>query len=281
MTEAPVKVRGLADPEAVARAGAGEWVRLVRAHAKGRRFRVSLSGGRTPRRVYELLAEPPLRALIEWPDVELFFGDERALPPDHADSNYRMVREAMLDPLGIAADRVHRMEAERPDLDAAARDYEAVLAKAFGIAAGDVGEESSRITLRGARLLSSPPSPVAPVFDLALMGMGADAHTASLFPDGPELDERSRWVLPVQAPPTAAGARQRLTLTLPVFDAARSVCFLVTGEEKADALAAVLEGPPDRARLPAQAVRPRTGALLWLVDRAAASKLTRTSVQWG
>jgi len=254
-------VRRLDDAETVARAGAGEWVRLARAAAaKGRRFRVALSGGSTPKRLYALLAAPPFAGMWDPAEVEYLFGDERAVAPDAPESNYRMARETLLDAVKAPAARVHRMEGERADLDAAATDYEARLARVCGTRPRTAG---------------GPP----PALDLVLLGLGPDGHTASLFPHAPSLGERERWVVAADppAPPVMPQVR-RLTVTLPLLARAAHVVFLVEGEAKAEPLAQVLEGPRDPDALPAQAVAPAKGRLVWLVDRAAASRLERTEV---
>jgi 6-phosphogluconolactonase len=233
-------------------------------------FRVALSGGSTPRALYERLATLPVAATpastssphanpssasgdlsIDWTHVHLFFGDERHVPPDHHDSNYRMVKEALLSRAPIPDANVHRMRTELPDASEAAADYERVVRSGFGLAPGSW-----------------------PRFDLVLLGMGPDGHTASLFPDTPVLHERSRiasavWVVPMQT--------WRVTLTPPVFNQAREVLFLVSGAEKAETLHAVLEGPSDPDRLPAQLIAPTAGATHWFVDAAAAARLPRRS----
>jgi len=257
-------VRRLDDAETVARAGAGEWVRLARAAAaKKRRFRVALAGGSTPQRLYELLATPLFAGMWDPTAVDFVFGDERAVAPDAPDSNYRMAREALLDPVKAPVTRVHRMEGERADLEAAAADYEALLARVCGTRPRSAG---------------GPP----PALDLVLLGLGPDGHTASLFPHAASLRETARWVVATDppAPPLAPRVR-RLTLTLPVLNRAAQVVFVVEGEAKAERLAEVLEGPRDPERLPAQGVAPAQGRLVWLVDRAAASKLAHTEVADG
>jgi 6-phosphogluconolactonase len=159
-----------------------------------------------------------------------------------------MAKEAMLSKLPIPPGHVHRIEAERPDRDAAARDYQAVIARVFGV----------------------DPAGPPPAFDLILLGMGPDGHTASLFPGTAALDEKTRWVVVNHVPKFAA---DRLTMTLPILNRAREVLFLVDGGDKAERLAEVLEGMPDPRRLPAQAVRPTDGRLLWYVDRAAGARI--------
>lgn len=220
----------------------------ARAVAERGRFTLALAGGSTPRRLYELLADPgaEFRAGIAWDRVHVFFGDERHVPPDHPDSNHRMAREALLDHVPVAS--VHRMHGEEPDAAVAALAYEAELAGFFAV----------------------PPGGRPPRLDLVLLGLGADGHTASLFPGSAALEERHRWVA---APYVERLGVHRLTLTLPVLDAAREVVFLVAGADKAAAVAQVLAPAPGSARLPAACVRPEDGALRWIVDQAAAARL--------
>jgi 6-phosphogluconolactonase len=244
-------IRVFADAEAVSQAAAQEFVRCAREAVAARgRFTVTLSGGSTPQRLYQLLAEAPYRDQIDWSKVELFWGDERSVPPDHKDSNYRMTSEAMLTRIPIPPGQVHRLEADRADPDSAARDYQTVIAKTFGVSAdGD------------------PPS-----FDLVLLGMGPDGHTASLFPGTTALSETKRWVVVNYVPKFATN---RLTLTTPILNKARQVLFLVAGADKPERLHEVLEGPYEPNRLPSQLIKP-SGSLVWFVDRLAASQLTQT-----
>lgn len=234
----------------VSAAVAREFVALARdaIAAKGR-CAVALTGGTTPRRLYRLLGAEPLRSEVCWRRVHLFFGDERAVAPTHPDSNYGMVRDALLDAIDIPPHNVHRMPAERADLDAAAAAYEAELADVFGRAAQ-----------------GSPPR-----FDVVLLGMGEDGHTASLFPGTPALAERSRWVVGVEA---AGVATRRMTLTLPVLNSAAHVWILVSGAAKQQALRQVLAGDGEHGRLPAAFICPASGELTWFVDRAAAAGVT-------
>jgi 6-phosphogluconolactonase len=221
---------------------------LARARAAEHgRFTVALAGGATPRSLYALLATAAYRDRVPWAAVHLFFGDERCVPPDHPESNFRMVKESLLDQVPIPAAQVHRMQGEDPRPDAAAARYEDELRAAFGLA----GDELPR-------------------FDLVLLGLGADGHTASLFPGSPALAERWRLVLPATVEGFVA---RRLTLTLPVLNAAARVAFLVAGRAKARALAAVVRGAPGDPALPAARVEPENGALLFFVDRAAAGLL--------
>jgi 6-phosphogluconolactonase len=214
------------------------------------RFSLVLSGGSTPRGLYALLAEHPYRSQVDWSRTEFFWGDERAVPPDHEASNFRMAREAMLDKLGVPPERIHRIEGERPDLDEAARDYEAKIEDVLGIVAG-VGRRP-------------------PHFNLFLLGMGDDGHTASLFPSTAALAEKERWVMAQEVP---KAPRERITMTPPLINAAHFIMFLVAGSAKADMLAEVLQGPRDPQRYPAQLIRPLTGEVTWFVDRAASAKL--------
>jgi 6-phosphogluconolactonase len=236
----------LPDAEAVAREAVALWSRRARDAVAARgAFRVLLSGGSTPRRLFQLLAAADMRDSLPWRDTELFWGDERCVPPDHADSNYRMTREALLDAVGPPARGVHRLEGERGDLDAAARDYQAAVARAFGAA------------------VDGPP----PRFDLVLLGMGGDAHTASLFPGTAALGETDRWFVANEVPQLAT---RRLTATYPLLNAARAVVFLAAGADKAPALARVLAATGDSAAAPARGVAPQ-GTLEWVIDRAAAA----------
>ncbi len=244
-------MRVFADAEAVSAAGADLFCELARAAIASRgAFRVALSGGSTPRRMLELLAGEPRRSRVDWQRIEIFFGDERAVPPEHADSNCGMARRALLERVPLAPEQVHRMCGEAPDLAAAADAYATEIARAFGV----------------------EPAGAPPAFDLIYLGLGDDAHTASLFPGTPALAEMQRWVVanPVEDPHTT-----RLTFSAPLLCAAREVAFLVAGAAKAAALLAVLEGPRDPQRFPAQLVQPRNGRLQWLVDVSACAKLAQ------
>jgi 6-phosphogluconolactonase len=216
--------------------------------ARGR-FSLVLSGGSTPKGTYGLLTH----ASLDWARIHVFWGDERCVPPEHPDSNYQMACQALLDYVPIPQENIHRMRGEIPPGKAAA-DYEQIL-RHFFAAAGD--NPPSRI--------QNPHS-----FDLVLLGMGEDGHTASLFPGSPVLQEKERWVVAVphdQPPPPLV---TRVSLTLPIINAAAQVTFLVEGEKKAAILERVLAAPsPSQPALPAQMIQPLSGNLLWLVDRAA------------
>ncbi len=239
-------VRVYPDAGEVARAAAAEFVRRAAAAvAAGGRFTVALSGGHTPLHLFaELAATPP--GAVAWQGVHVFWADERTVPPEHPESNFGAASRALLQRVPIPEANVHRMRGEDPEPARAAADYEAVLRAAL-----------------------SAPAPAVPRLDLVLLGMGADGHTASLFPDSDALAERSRLVA---SPWVDKLATRRLTLTLPVLDAAACVIFLVTGADKAETLARVLADPAGPEPLPAQRVRP-CGELLWLVDAAAARLL--------
>jgi 6-phosphogluconolactonase len=244
-------VRRFEDLDALSHAAADELATLVRAAVVDRgTCSIALSGGSTPKRLFELFAQAG-RDALPWEHIDLWWGDERTVPPDHADSNYRMTRETLIDPLGLAASHVHRIAGELADHDAAARSYSRELVTALG----------------------SPPT-----FDLVLLGMGPDGHTASLFPGSPALDETSRWVVanPVTSP-LVHGTATRITLTAPAINAARHIRFLVAGADKAAALAQVLEGEHDPGRYPSQLIAPQDGDLVWFVDAAAAAALRGTA----
>jgi 6-phosphogluconolactonase len=237
----------VADPAELAARGAEEFARAAAAAVAARgRFRVALSGGSTPRALYSQLASADLSA-SPWDRVEFFFGDERHVPSDHPDSNYRMALETLLSKAPIPPANVHRIRGEDPDAAAAALAYEQELRLVFQPSAGEL-----------------------PRFDLILLGMGPDGHTASLFPGSSALHERQRWVAANWVEKFSA---HRITLTIPVLNAARAVLFLVAGADKAATLKQVLEGPVDPARLPVQSIQPTGGTVRWLVDRAAGSEI--------
>jgi 6-phosphogluconolactonase len=235
-----------ADPAEVARNAARRFVDWAwQSIARHGQFNVALSGGSTPREFYRLLASSEFRAQVDWARVHLFWSDERAVPPDHAESNYGMARRELLLRVPIPPINVHRMEAEDPNIGRAAHNYEAVLRRCL---------EADE---RG-----------IPCLHLVLLGMGKDGHTASLFPGAKILRETARWV----STPMVGKLGRRMTLTLPVLEAARRILFLVTGPEKAATLREVLCGHPDPP-LPAQMVKPRNGERIFLVDQAAAALL--------
>ena len=209
------------------------------------RFTIALSGGNTPKKLYSLLGSEPYRSQIDWKLVDIFWSDERCVPPDSPDSNYRMAHEVLLSHIQIPAPQVHRMPADSPGRDAASLTYTQEMQHVFGTNG-------------------------IPNFDLIQLGMGPEGHTASLFPHQPSLHETERLVIPVSVPKPPP---DRLTFTPPILNAARNVLFLVTGADKADALHAVLEGEYNPDEYPAQIVRPPNGEVTWMVDTAAAQKI--------
>jgi len=233
----------------LARAAATEFVnRAVTAVRANGLFSVALSGGTTPKSVYSLLAsDPSLRTQVPWDRIHFFWGDERHVPPDHPDSNYRMAREAMLASVPVPAANIHRIKSEYSDAQSAADEYEQVLRAFFALA-----------------------PEALPRFDLVLLGMGPDGHTASLFPGTDALGERKRLVVANWVEKFNAF---RITMTLRVLNNAASVIFFVSGAEKAAVLREVLEG--ERGRFPSQLIQPTDGSLLWLVDAAAWPKRER------
>lgn len=211
------------------------------------RFSLALAGGSTPRDLYARLAQPAIAAQIPWARVHLFWGDERMVPPDHPDSNYRMVRESLLQRIAIPEENVHRMRGE-VDPAGAAEQYQQELQRHFA---------------------GRPPR-----FDLILLGLGDDGHTASLFPGTWALDETEREVAEVFVPQFGAW---RLTLTLPVLNHAREVWFLVCGAAKAGIVRRIGELKQPARNLPASLIHPKQGALLWLLDAEAAAMINATS----
>lgn len=212
----------------------------------------ALAGGSTPKKTYRLLAQPAHRR-IDWAHTYLFFGDERFVPPNDPSSNFAMVQRTLLEPASVPAGHVFPVPTQLGTAAAAAQEYAATLTRTFGI--GESGDP--------------------PRFDLILLGLGDDGHTASLFPGAASLWVTDRWV--VASPPgTLPPPVERITLTFPVLNAAREILFLVAGQNKAEALQDVLEGQPSREERPAACICPVDGTLTWLVDEAAASRLTRS-----
>jgi len=213
------------------------------------RFTIALSGGSTPKGLYALLAtDPSFRERIVWQKVHFFWGDERHVPPDHPESNYRMAYETMLSKAPVPPENIHRVPVEHPDANKSAHEYEQELIRFFRLEAGRL-----------------------PRFDCVLQGLGRDGHTASLFPGTKAVRERERLVV---ANWVETLRTYRITMTVPVLNNADWVLFLVSGTEKAETLKDVLAGDKQPERLPARLIQPTHGRLLWLVDRAAASGLT-------
>lgn len=243
------EIRILTTPQELSAAAAEEVVRAAnQAVAERGRFTIALSGGSTPRNLFNLLATNA-KATLPWDRTFFFWSDERHVGPDDPDSNYRMANEAMLSKVPVTAGNVFRIAAENPDAAAAAQQYEQTIRKFFHIDSG------------------------IPQFDLILLGMGPDGHTASLFPGTAALQEKSKlvvanWVEKLKT--------HRLTFTLPLLNAAREVAFLVSGTDKASVLKTVLEENAPGEQYPSKLVSP-SGNLIWFLDRAAASALASSS----
>jgi 6-phosphogluconolactonase len=243
-----VEIRILITPQELFAAAAEEVMRAANeAVAERGRFTIALSGGSTPKSLYTLLATNA-RSSLPWDRMFFFWGDERHVPATDPESNYRMVDEAMLSKIPVAASNVFRVPTENPDAAAVAEAYEQTLLRFFALQPGQI-----------------------PRFDLILLGIGPDGHTASLFPGTAALQEKSRLVVAnwVEKLKTS-----RISFTFPVLNAANCVAFLVSGTDKAPALKSVLEGDAPGEQFPAKLVRPANGKLIWLVDRAAASALS-------
>jgi len=247
---ARTEVKVWADALQLFRAAADEFTRAAREAIAARgRFCVALAGGTTPRGAYALLAEDDARRpaqCLPWDKVHFFFGDERRVPPSNPDSNYRMAREALFARIAVPEANIHRIEAELEPKEAADQ-YQELLQTFFALGPGEL-----------------------PRFDLVLLGMGPDGHTASLFPGTQALDETSRLVV---ANWVERLRTFRITLTFPVLNHAAEVLFLVSGADKAEMLRNVLQGDSSGAVYPAQRVRPDAGRLLWYADGAAAARL--------
>ncbi len=245
MTAAP-EIRRLTTPQDLFQAAADELIRAANDAVQQRgRFTIALSGGSTPKNLYTLIAANA--SVLPWDRMFFFWGDERYVPPNDPQSNFRMANEALLSKVPVPPANIFRIAAENPDAAAAALAYEKTLREFFDVARGEF-----------------------PRFDFILLGIGPDGHTASLFPETAALQEKTRlvvanWVEKMKA--------RRITFTLPVLNAARIAAFLVSGTDKAAILHEVLEGKGPDEKYPCRLVRPKEGKLLWLVDRAAASEL--------
>lgn len=234
------------DKETLSRAAASYVARVARESIVTRgRFTIALSGGTTPKALYGLLGDAPYREQIDWRLVEIFWSDERCVPPDDSESNYALAHEQLLSKIQVPVSQVHRMPADQVDRDAASLTYTQEMQRVFSTSG-------------------------VPSFDLLQLGMGPEGHTCSLFPHQPSLHEEARLVMPVSVPKPPP---DRLTFTPPLLNAARNVLFLVTGEEKAEAVQAVLEGDYNPDEYPAQIVRPPYGEVVWMMDTAAAARL--------
>lgn len=238
------------DIDTISREAANYVVRVAReAIAKRGLFSFALSGGTTPGKMYGLLASEPYRSQIDWNAVHLFWSDERCVAPTDPQSNYHLAEEVLLSKLNLRPEQIHRMPADRPDREQASADYAGEIRRILG--GNDV-----------------------PAFDLLQLGMGPEAHTASLFPHQPSLKEQKRLVMPVSVPKPPP---DRLTFTPPLLHASRNILFMVTGADKAEALRAVLEGPYQPEEYPAQFIaKEAKGEVVWMVDTAIAQQIRIT-----
>ena len=244
----PREIIIFADKDSLSQDAAHRFVSLAaQRNQAGQTFTVALAGGSTPALLYSLLAKAPLAQALDWKQVHLFFGDDRCVSPESNDSNYHMTRASGLLAL-VPESNVHLMSTDAPDHHLAAQQYENEIRRHFKLEAGQ-----------------------PPRFDLILLGMGPDGHCASLFPHKPALHETERLI--VASEPGLKPFVERLTSTYSVLNNAANVLFLVAGEDKAETLVRVLQGPDDFDTLPSQAVHPNNGTLTWLIDRAAAQQL--------
>jgi len=241
-------VQVLSDLEAISHRAASIFVKTGRDAIDGnRRFFVAISGGSTPRRLYVLLASEEYSHQIDWERVHFFWVDERCVPKDHEESNFKVSFDSVLSKVSMPVENIHRIMGEE-DPEKAARDYENEIRESFGT--GDW-----------------------PVFDLIILGMGSDGHTASLFPGSKSLEERERLTVPVYLEKPKIN---RITLTLPVLNHASQILFLVSGRSKATVLSQVLGDGHERDRYPAGLINPIHGDIIWLIDQEAADRLKRS-----
>jgi len=250
------RVRVEPDCDAAARAACAEWVESMSGGTRKEPRRALLAGGSTPERLYRLLADAQFVPRDLWRSIECFFGDERCVPPDHPDSNFGMVRRSLLTPLGDEAPTIHRIRGEDPSPESAADQYEALIRARFGVARGAV-----------------------PAFDLALLGVGPDGHTASLFPGAEPRVRSKRLISPALRP---ADGSPRVTATYRLLNASRRVLFFVCGAEKEEAVARSLVGLNGAGvgsgggpfePTPAALIQPESHDVVWVLDRVAAGRL--------
>ena len=250
MKSPPREIKIVADSEALCQEAADEILGRITATLRGvELFTIALSGGSTPKNLYALLAgSTPYLDEIPWSKIHFFWGDERHVPPDHPQSNFRMAREAMLSQAPVPDQNIHRVRAEEPNADKAAAEYEQEIRAFFKLANGQL-----------------------PCFDCILLGMGSDGHTASLFPGTVALQEKQRLVVANYVDKFQA---YRITMTAPVLNNAETIIFLVGGKDKAETLQKVLEDDPQPNLFPSQLIQPSHGQLLWIIEQAAASRLS-------
>lgn len=241
------EIQVLADASAMAEFASAQMIQIAKdAIAARGRFCIALAGGSTPHLLYTLLNQPKKMAQIDWSNVLVYWGDERCVPPDDPDSNYLMARQALLDHVPLPAENVHRICGEL-EPERAAQMYQAEL----------------RQVSPGAKI---------PRFDLVLLGLGEDGHTASLFPGSSAIAETKRWVVSVEHTVPPPPLVTRISLTLPVFNAAANLIFLVSGSRKAGIFSRLMQKIDRPNGLPAQLIRPKNGHLVWVVDRLAAGE---------
>jgi 6-phosphogluconolactonase len=246
------EIQVLPDAAAIARRAADKIIASAALAVNERGvFHISLAGGSTPKALYSLLASEAFRDKMPWDKTQIFFGDERHVPPDHADSNYRMANESMLSKVPLKADQVHRIKAEYEDAEKSAKEYEQELRSSLKLAAGQL-----------------------PRFDVLLLGMGDEGHTLSLFPGTKALHDNGRWVMSNWIGKLFT---ERVTITGPVANNSALAIFMITKADKALALKGVLEGPHEPEQLPSQLIQPTNGKVLWLLDTTAASQLSPTA----
>lgn len=256
LNKSDAQVRIYHDSDELAIKAARHFARLADQYTLGSgRFTVALSGGSTPRKMFSMLASEPFLETVPWSSIYFFWGDERCVPPDHADSNYLMARETLFDKVPVPAENIFRIPAETADHNLAASQYAATIREFF---------------LSDPEATQADQSSYVPRFDLIFLGMGPDAHTASLFPGTDALYVNDRIVVANFVQKFNA---DRITLTATIINNARNITFVAAGADKAEALKAVLEGSYQPDVYPSQLIRPRNGTLLWMVDEAAASLL--------
>ncbi len=244
------EIQILDSASSVAESGALHFVRICNSSIKANgNFSVVLSGGSTPKGMLSLLATDEYKKQVPWDKCHFFWGDERSVPPTHADSNFKMATDSLLSHVPVIASQIYRMEAEKADINQAAQEYQNKIATFFSV----------------------PNSSSPPQFDLLYLGMGPDGHTASLFPDTNALGEKSKWVVSNFVPKFNTN---RMTFTYPMINQAKNVIFLVAGKDKVASLKEVLEGKPNLETYPSQGINPSHGSLLWLLDVDASSGLS-------
>ena len=255
------QVRVYRDPDELALKAARRFARLADQYVIGcGRFTVALSGGSTPKAMFSILAAEPFLDTVPWSSICFFWGDERCVPPDHSDSNYRMTNEALLSKVPVPKENIFRIPAEMKNPEQAAEEYSATLTSFF-------------IGGPGANRTGTAPLSNVPRFDLVFLGMGPDGHTASLFPHTAALEAGAQIAVANYVEKFKA---HRITLTAATINNARNVTFLAAGADKAETLKTVLEGAYQPREYPSQMIRPSNGTLLWMVDEAAATLLTES-----